>query len=196
MTLRTSVTHPLRIDPVSLSGGGTLGLSFCPGKKQATSLTGGWDRDVAMDVATIREWGATTVITVLEKEEMAQLGVARLGDEVKQQGMDWIHLTLPNDAIPGHAFLAQWNAVRQAVHARLENGEKLFIHCMGGIGRTSLLAGMMMVEQGTSAKDAVEAVRSARKDSFIVPEQVTYLEEYATRQGNRALPSHHQRSVP
>lgn len=193
MALRTSDTNPLRIDQVALTGSGTLGLSICPGKKQLTSLTGGWDRDLATDVAAIKQWGASTVITVLEKSEMEQLGVTRLGDEVKQQGMEWVHLTLPNDAIPKRAFLQQWHSVRQAIHAKLEKGEKLFIHCMGGIGRTSLLAGMIMVEQGASAKDAVEAIRAARRGSFIVPEQVAYLQDYAARQAHRALPSDPQR---
>lgn len=44
-TPRTSITHPLIINTVQVSNG-ELGLTFCPGKKQAAAMTGVWDRDM------------------------------------------------------------------------------------------------------------------------------------------------------
>jgi hypothetical protein len=38
---RTSTTHPLLLDEISLANSGTLGMTFCPGKKQPNAMTGG-----------------------------------------------------------------------------------------------------------------------------------------------------------
>lgn len=52
---RTSDSHPLRIDAVTVPGStGLVGLTFCPGKKQRAAMTGIWDRDIDKDLATIR----------------------------------------------------------------------------------------------------------------------------------------------
>ena len=55
---KTSASHPLRIDAVTAPGGGLIGMTFCPGKKQVSAVSGTWDRDLGADLDLIREWGA------------------------------------------------------------------------------------------------------------------------------------------
>ena len=50
--MKTSQTHPLQIDTVK-AGNGEIGLTFCPGKKQANSYSGTWDRDLNADLEAI-----------------------------------------------------------------------------------------------------------------------------------------------
>jgi hypothetical protein len=58
--MKTSVNDPLRIAEVSLPDiQGVIGLTLCPGKRDRGR---GWDRDLHIDVATIRDWGAELVI--------------------------------------------------------------------------------------------------------------------------------------
>ncbi|MFS0736601.1 hypothetical protein ABC347_06090 [Sphingomonas sp. 1P06PA] len=48
--MRTSSTHPPAIASVQVGNGlGRIGLSFCPGKQQRDSATGGWARDLAAE---------------------------------------------------------------------------------------------------------------------------------------------------
>jgi ADP-ribosyl-[dinitrogen reductase] hydrolase len=54
--MKTSINDPLRIAAVSPPGStGVIGLTLCPGKKDSAR---GWDRDLDIDVAAIRDWGA------------------------------------------------------------------------------------------------------------------------------------------
>src|ERR687885_124786 len=56
--VRTSTTHPLRVDFVDsaeLKLPGRLGLTFAPGKKQRDALTGSWDRGLGTDLRALRE---------------------------------------------------------------------------------------------------------------------------------------------
>ena len=56
---KTSSSHPLRIDAVEAPGGGLIGMTFCPGKKQDDALSGPWDRDLRLDVISIVQFSAT-----------------------------------------------------------------------------------------------------------------------------------------
>ena len=50
--MRTSTSHPLKIDEVSAGAGmGKIGITFCPGKKQKTAHTGEWNRDLSIDLS-------------------------------------------------------------------------------------------------------------------------------------------------
>ena len=57
--MRTSVSHPLQIAAIGVPAGGRIGVTFCPGKVQPGSMTGGWRRDLALDLHAIATWGAT-----------------------------------------------------------------------------------------------------------------------------------------
>lgn len=72
--LRTSLTDPIRFDELPIAAG-VLGLTFCPGK-HGSSLTGrGWARDLELDLAASRVWGASELVTLMEDEEFALLNV-------------------------------------------------------------------------------------------------------------------------
>jgi ADP-ribosyl-[dinitrogen reductase] hydrolase len=57
-------------------------------------MSGAWDRDLAHDLDTIRDWGAAAVVTLLEPEELKLLKVERLGEEVLRRNMSWFHLPI------------------------------------------------------------------------------------------------------
>ncbi len=178
MSVRTSLTHPLRINTVTMPGGGRLGLTFCPGKKQKMAMTGAWDRDLQLDLQAVKAWGAAGVLTLLEPQEMVDLGVPALGAEIQKQGMLWHHIYLPNDAVPDAAYMNKWNAGRAAMHRQLDAGQGLLIHCMGGIGRTAQMAAMLLMERGISAGQAMADIAAVREGVFCVPEQVAFLHQY------------------
>ena len=55
--LRTSTTHPLKIDGFPLASG-TVGMTLCPGRRGPSISGPDWDRDLAADVAPLfRKWG-------------------------------------------------------------------------------------------------------------------------------------------
>jgi ADP-ribosyl-[dinitrogen reductase] hydrolase len=78
---RTSLTHPLQIAVVTAGPGfGRVGITFCPGKYDRQAMTGEWHRDLALDLDSVRDWGATAVVTLLEPKELTLLRVERLGE--------------------------------------------------------------------------------------------------------------------
>ena len=65
--IKTSDKHPLRIDYVSpLNCTGRIGMTICPGKKDDGLYGGRWERDLNTDLRQISQWGAKTLITLME----------------------------------------------------------------------------------------------------------------------------------
>ena len=168
--VKTSQTHPLRIDEVEV-GAGRLGLTFCPGKKQPDALTGSWSRDLAADLDVVRGWGASIVITLLEDHELKSLDVEDLGAEVERRGIEWHQLPIQDAGIPRQAEHARWFLAALRAQQVLTKGGRVLLHCKGGLGRTGMMGARLLVENGAVPRDATAAVRAARQGAIETSEQ-------------------------
>lgn len=176
MTLRTSLSHPLQIAAVSAGEHfGKIGITFCPGKKQPAAMTGGWNRDLSLDLDAISDWGAGVVVTLIEDHEFAALGVADLGAEVSKRHLEWLHLPIPDVSIPGERFEAAWTEVGEGLRARLRDGFNIVVHCKGGLGRAGTIAARLLVELGHEPDTAISAVRAVRPGAIETSAQAEYV---------------------
>lgn len=177
--VRTSDSHPIRIDHVQPPNGwGKIGMSFCPGKKQSDALTGAWNRDLDKDLAKIHDWGASMVVSLIEDHEFSHLQVLALPERVNAHGMSWRHLPIPDRQPPDAVFHGAWPSIGGEIIELLRKGEHLFIHCMGGLGRTGTIAGCLLIEAGFSPEEAISAVRIARKNTIETVPQENYVRNY------------------
>lgn len=174
--LRTSISHPLIINTLAV-GGGELGLTFCPGKKQAQSLSGGWDRDLELDIAAIKAWGASLVISLLEEHEYAELKVAEL-PAVFSAHFKWFNLPIRDKCAPDAHWSEQWQQVRGIIKQQLSEQQKILIHCKGGFGRTGTVAALILMDQGLNADEAIARCRTARKFAVETQAQEDYVCRY------------------
>ena len=147
---------------LQLENGGSLGLTFCPGKKQANALTGAWDRDLKTDLDAIRNWGADGVVCLVEAFELDELQVAGLPRAVGEAGLRWFHLPIVDQSIPGSQFEDDWVSAGSAIRRILDGGGSVLIHCKGGLGRTGLVAARLLVEYGIPPVQAICRVRAVR----------------------------------
>lgn len=174
--LRTSHTHPLQIATVqSHPKAGKIGLTFCPGKKQPHAATGGWDRDLSLDLDAVEAWGAVAVVTLIEAHELKALKVADLGAQVSKRGMTWLHLPITDVSVPAAAFEEEWAEVGEGLRARVRDGFNVMVHCKGGLGRAGLVASRLLIELGMAPLDAVTAVRQARPGAIETNAQLSYV---------------------
>lgn len=175
--MRTSENSPLMIAEVPTPNGGLLGLTTCPGKKDVSR---DWDRDLGADIQAITEWGASSIVTLIEDHEFNLLDIESLGEAVVTAGLHWWHLPIRDVDVPDKQFENQWKALRPDIHARLSSGERILIHCRGGLGRTGLLAGRILVERGVEPETAIAMVRTARPGAIETAEQERYVLKVGT----------------
>jgi len=161
--MRTSRTHPLLIAEVRpFPGSGRIGLTFCPGKKQAQAASGSWDRDLDLDLDAVSAWNAAAVVTLVEDHELASLRVTEIGAKTRSRHMDWFHLPITDVSVPSPKFERDWHHVGESLRARLRAGFDILLHCKGGLGRAGMVAARLMVELGVAPERAVSEVRLAR----------------------------------
>lgn len=188
--MRTSETDPLLIDEVAYpKGPGRIGLAICPGKCSPGARAGGWQRDLDRDLDLIRDWPASTVVTLIEDHEFHLLQVKRLPEEVRARSMAWLYLPIIDCSAPDKRFLEVWREEGPRLHQRLAAGENILIHCMGGLGRTGTVAAQLLIEAGVDAREAIRRVRAARPYSIESGSQEGYLHRLADRNGIERIPS-------
>ena len=176
MNTRTSVSHPLEIAEVSPGESfGRIGITFCPGKHDHHAMTGPWKRDLGLDLAAIRAWGAAAVVTLVRNGELVRLEVPNLGEEVRRHGMLWFHLPIVDMHIPDRAFEVAWTRAGEELRSLLRGGLDIVVHCKGGLGRAGTIAARLLVELGMEPETAIRAVRKARPEAIETLEQKQYV---------------------
>jgi ADP-ribosyl-[dinitrogen reductase] hydrolase len=163
--LKTSTSHPLRIDSVAVGRAcGRIGLTFCPGKKQTDALSGVWDRSLDDDMKAIKAFGALALVTLMPDSELQSLRVSphQIRDKASGLGVDWYQLPIPDAGIPDQSFEDLWADAGLRLRALLKAGHNIVIHCKGGLGRTGTVAARLLIEFGMDPKMAIQSVRKAR----------------------------------
>lgn len=171
----TSQSDPLQIASVEAPGGGRIGVTFCPGKKDPNGLSAIWDRDLALDLAAVRDWGATAWVCLMERREFDDMHVPNLAEAVAAAGLEFIHLPIVDLQPPGAEFEALWDGAGARLHARLDRGEAVLVHCRGGRGRAGTVAARLLIERGMPAEEAILRIREARPGAIETPPQLAYV---------------------
>ena len=191
---RTSITHPLLIAEVSAGPSlGRVGLTFCPGKRQSGAVSGSWARDLGLDLDAIEAWGAAAVVTLVEQDELEQLGVVGIGAAVANRHMSWFHLPITDVSTPESRFEEEWAETGAALRAILRSGFDVLIHCKGGLGRAGMISARLLVELGWAPDDAIAAVRRERPGAIETSAQEAHvraqfmIEEPERDQGPRTV---------
>ena len=175
--VRTSLTHPLRIAELQLPSGGAIGITFCPGKQQGNAMTGVWQRDLSLDLAAMRDWGASHLVTLIEEHEFEELGVSELPQRAREFGLAWHHLPIRDGSIPDERFDAAWKVVGPMLHAALDQGRRVVVHCKGGLGRAGTVAARLLLERepNPNPQAAIARIRAVRPNAVETVVQEYYL---------------------
>jgi ADP-ribosylglycohydrolase/protein-tyrosine phosphatase len=193
---KTSKSDHLRIDTVSIEGiQGLIGLTFCPGKQQAISLTGPWDRDLDADLKVIQSFGTSALVTLMEDHELREVKV--LPDQLQAgalaHGMEWHHLPIRDASIPDEHFEILWGYSGLRLRRLLLQGQNIVIHCRGGLGRTGMIGARLLVELGVKPDVAIRRVRAARPGSIETLGQGEHVRECRRIASPDSEPSHAER---
>ena len=160
---QTSLTHPLQIDSVTVpQAGGLIGITICPGMLQGGPSERAWNRDLDQDLAAIKTWGATAVVTLIDDYELEILSVADLPQKVRAIGLEWHHLPIMNRDAPYEVFEENWITSGRILRQRLRQDERIVLHCVFGLGRSGMIAARLLVELGEQPEAAIRKVRAAR----------------------------------
>jgi ADP-ribosyl-[dinitrogen reductase] hydrolase len=127
-------------------------MTLCPGREGKSVEGGTWDRDLNVDLEAFRAWKPDVIIALLEDHEYPGLGIPKFRTAVADADLPWIFAPMPDGGIPGADFDRVCVKEGQRIRSLLRNGGRILIHCRAGLGRTGLLAAVILVDFGESRK--------------------------------------------
>ncbi|MDH0187399.1 MULTISPECIES: cyclin-dependent kinase inhibitor 3 family protein [Stenotrophomonas] len=140
-------------------------------------MTGAWARDIDIDLAAIRTWGADHLITLIEPWEFEELRITSLPERAAAHGLIWHGLPITDGAAPDARLLDRWKALGPLLSRELRAGRKVVVHCKGGLGRAGTVASMLLLDTGTTqdGEDAIRMIRLARPGAVETREQEAFI---------------------
>ena len=172
----TSDSHPIRVDFLDatvVAPPGRLGMTFAPGK-QHSGRTAEWRRDLPKDLARLRgEYRTDVLVSLVEDHELAAVKIPLLVEGARAVGIETVRFPIVDVSIPRE--MPPVLALVERLVSDLRAGRVVVVHCMGGLGRTGLIAGCVAVALGRTAKDAVIQVRAARNGTIETREQERFV---------------------
>jgi len=131
---------------------GRLGMTICPGR-------GDRDRNLEADLAQLQTEGVDRLLCLSTEAELDWAGVPDLGSRAVALGLNYRWLPIPDQ---GTCSLREADDLVGWCRGGVERGESVVVTCMGGLGRSGMIAACALVDAGASPTAAIGAVRAAR----------------------------------
>lgn len=133
-------------------GPGRVGLTVLPGRRD-------WRRRLDDDLTALREQGIDAVVCLVPHEELERYGVPALLQAYAEAGLPQLHLPLLDQQGTSAATLHEASAW---IEAQVSAGRRVLVHCVGGLGRSGMVAAAWLCSRGATADEALACVRAAR----------------------------------
>lgn len=155
---------------------GKFGLTICPGRRDR-------GRDLAEDLQVLVQQRVARLLCLLTDDELGWAGVENIASVAGALGIVFKQYPIRDQGVPGSddaKALVEW--CLDACNA----GDAVVVHCMGGLGRSGLIAACVLVATGAPADEAIDAVRRARgKRAIENREQERFVASFASELGLR-----------
>jgi protein-tyrosine phosphatase len=111
----------------------------------------------------IAEWkvsGLDLIVSLLEREEISELGLQRESELCQAGGMQFVSFPIPDRGVP--ETLRDALQIARSLADAMAGGRSIAIHCRAGIGRSSIIAACALIRSGIEAGQALELIKAAR----------------------------------
>jgi protein-tyrosine phosphatase len=118
-----------------------------------------------VDVGGWKASGVDLVISLLEPDEVTELGLRREAELCRTSGIEFISFPIPDRGVP--EIQPALNIARSIADG-IASGRSIAVHCRAGIGRSSIIAACAMICSGIEAGEALALIKAAR--GVVVPD--------------------------
>lgn len=118
------------------------------------------DESLQDDLSRLKNGGIQTLLSTVEDWESRMLGLANERAIAEGLGLHFISYPMQDRSTPAHR--EDFRRFVLSLVRRLQNGEKIGVHCRGCIGRSTVVTASTLITMGWSATDALDAIESAR----------------------------------
>jgi len=112
------------------------------------------------ELRRMKAGGIETLVSLLETDEAALLGLAQEGTLAEGSGMRFLSYPIPDVHIPPDS--STFRAFVAGLADRLRTGERIGVHCRGSIGRATVTAACALIHLGWDPQAALKTIAAAR----------------------------------
>jgi protein-tyrosine phosphatase len=141
------------------------------------------------ELQRMKRGGIQTLISLLEDDEAASLGLAEESSLTARLGMQFLSYPIPDVHVPPD--MDSFRSFVEGLAGRLRAGTRIGVHCRGSIGRATITAACALIHLGWKPQAALDAIEKARGLAVPdTPEQEAWILRYQARQtGISPLPA-------
>ena len=129
-----------------------IGLTILPGRKD-------YSRSIDEDLKQLKEYKINTVVPLITDDEFSHFGVGELIEKYEEYGFNIRRLSIMDQLVSSEEEMID---LIHDLDALLKDGEKILLHCVGGLGRSGLVAASLLKYKGKNSQDALLSVRKVR----------------------------------
>ncbi|HEX9746170.1 MAG TPA: isochorismatase, partial [bacterium] len=163
----------LRVDwlnPDCLARPGRLGMTLCPGRVDH-------GRKLNEDLHILKNSDVTYLYGLLTERELEWAGVTNIKEECEKQGITYKLLPIPDQGAPS---MMEAVKISREILDILSLGKNVVLHCVGGLGRTGMIAACISIASGLEVDEAITMVRDVRSPRSIESrEQENFVRSFA-----------------
>ena len=145
-----------------------MAITLLPGRKD-------YKRDLREDLSSIKAQGIHKILCLVPMEELHYYGVSCLLDTYRNEGFDIKHAPILDQKIPSIELM---NDMIDWARKSMSEGHSVLVHCVGGLGRSGMIAAVLLRSYGVSSEDALKLIRKNRSQRAI---ETAIQEEFVRR---------------
>jgi protein-tyrosine phosphatase len=111
------------------------------------------------EMADLRDSGIDVLVSLQPATERHEVGLTGEPEAAAHAGLVFRELPIPDLGVPGQREALP---LVRAIAGDLEAGRNVAIHCFAGVGRSSVLAGAVLVALGETPDEAWRVIAAAR----------------------------------
>lgn len=111
----------------------------------------------------VRGWraaGVDIVVSLLMREEVMELNLEEEEALCRNEDVEFRSLPIPDRGLPPSRASVQKQVA--ALNDDFNSGKSIAVHCRQGIGRSSVIAALVMISSGVDPDQAFQRIESAR----------------------------------
>ena len=133
-------------------GPALLGISRLPG------LQGNF----LADIEKIFNWKPTAIISLTEQKEIEDLGANDFISFIEKEKIPLLHFPIKDFGTVDQQREFLWEPISKNILKKVNNGDRILLHCRGGCGRSGMIVLRIMIEFGEDPEEALERLRKIR----------------------------------
>ena len=120
------------------------------------------DKGLEEDMVHFKNQKVNVLVSLLTKEENFDVGLHHENLLCQKYDIEFISFPILDRSVPNEAQTENLKELAQKLAHKINQDEKMIVHCRGGIGRAGMLCAAILIELGTHKNDVIEKISKAR----------------------------------